>query len=84
MCLLKAATVLRLTMLNSDIHSIPGELRTVLEHCLAEDPSPDVLVSFMPDLRKVLYKLLKGLHSRQDKWRAVSHTLGGSRSLDSH
>jgi len=72
-------------MLNSDIHSIPAELRTVLEHCLAEDPSPDVLASFMPELRKVLYKLLKGLHSRQDKWRVVSRTLGVSKSsLDSH
>ena len=72
------------TMLYSDIHSIPVELRTVLENCLAEEPSPEVLVSFMPDLRKVLYKLLKGLQSREDIWRTASHSRGGSRSsLDS-
>ncbi|KAF8963359.1 hypothetical protein BDZ97DRAFT_1758627 [Flammula alnicola] len=68
----------------SDIHSVPAELRTVLEGCLAEDPSPAVLDSFLPELRRVLFKLLKGLQSRQDKWRAASHRFGGSKtSLDS-
>jgi hypothetical protein len=68
----------------SDIHSFPVELRTVLENCLAEEPSPEVLVSFMPDLRKVLYNLLKGLQSRQDMWRTATHSRGSSgSSLDS-
>ncbi|KAK0185051.1 hypothetical protein F5146DRAFT_938034 [Armillaria mellea] len=48
----------------SDIHSIPTDLRTVLEQCLAEDPSPQALAMYMPEVRRVLYKLLKGLQAR--------------------
>ncbi|PPQ85236.1 hypothetical protein CVT25_010009 [Psilocybe cyanescens] len=55
----------------SDLHNIPTELRTVLEHCLSEDPSPEILETFLPDLRKVLFRLLKGLQSRQDPWRSA-------------
>ncbi|KAG6888142.1 hypothetical protein C0992_009514 [Termitomyces sp. T32_za158] len=55
----------------SDIHSIPGELRIPLEQCLGEDPSPEILESYMPEVRRVLYKLLKGLQARQDLWRVV-------------
>ncbi|KAJ7630118.1 hypothetical protein DFH06DRAFT_706994 [Mycena polygramma] len=58
----------------SDIHSVPQELRTVLEQCLAEDPSPQVLAMFMPEVRQVLFKLLKGLQSKQEAWR----TSGGA------
>jgi len=53
----------------SDIHSVPKELRTVLEQCLAEDPSPQVLAMYMPEVRQVLYKLLQGLQQRQEAWR---------------
>ncbi|KAG6820411.1 hypothetical protein H0H93_000657 [Arthromyces matolae] len=56
----------------SDIHSIPGELRVPLEQCLGEDPSPEVLEHYMPEVRRVLYKLLRGLQDRQDAWRASS------------
>ncbi|PPQ65194.1 hypothetical protein CVT24_011378 [Panaeolus cyanescens] len=55
----------------SEIHTIPAELRDVLEHCLSEEPSPEVVESFMPELRQVLYKLLKGLQSRRDVWKAA-------------
>jgi len=55
----------------SEIHSFPKELRTILENCLAEDPSPQVLEIFMPQVRQVLYKLLKALQARQEAWRAV-------------
>ncbi|KAJ3487609.1 hypothetical protein NLJ89_g11697 [Agrocybe chaxingu] len=65
----------------SEIHSIPADLRDVLERCLSEEPAPEVLESFMPALRKVLYKLLKGLQSRQDAWRAATQR-GGARSLN--
>ncbi|KAJ7457057.1 hypothetical protein FB451DRAFT_1047753 [Mycena latifolia] len=58
----------------SDIHSVPKELRTVLEQCLAEDPSPEVLALFMPGVKAVLVKLLRGLQARQDAWR----TRGGA------
>jgi hypothetical protein len=64
----------------TDIHSVPAELRIVLERCLSEDPSPEMLESFMPDLRKILYKLLKGLQARQEPWRAATHRLGNNRA----
>ncbi|KDR67745.1 hypothetical protein GALMADRAFT_79553, partial [Galerina marginata CBS 339.88] len=64
----------------TDIHSIPLELRSVLELCLAEEPSPATLAQFMPDLRKVLFKLLKGLQRRQDNWQAVTRGFGASRT----
>jgi hypothetical protein len=56
---------------HSDLHTIPTDLRVVLESCLSEDPSPQQVASCMPHLRKVLYKLLKGLQARQDPWRAA-------------
>ncbi|KAF8236703.1 hypothetical protein L208DRAFT_1251276 [Tricholoma matsutake] len=56
----------------TDIHSVPQELRAVLEVCLSEDQSPQVLEQYMPEVRRVLYRLLKGLQSRQDEWRAAS------------
>ncbi|KAG5642106.1 hypothetical protein DXG03_003605 [Asterophora parasitica] len=55
----------------SDIHSIPGELRIPLEQCLAEEPSPQVLEEFMPQVQHVLFKLLRGLQARQEAWRAA-------------
>lgn len=55
----------------SDIHSIPQELRNVLENCLAQEPSSEVFQSFAPEVKKIFYKLLKGLQSRQAAWRAV-------------
>ncbi|KAF7369790.1 Bud site selection protein 6 [Mycena venus] len=53
----------------SEIHSVPQELRTVLEQCLAEDPSPQVLSMFMPEVKQVLVKLLRGLQAKQEAWR---------------
>ncbi|CAK5271484.1 unnamed protein product [Mycena citricolor] len=53
----------------SDIHCVPTELRTTLESCLAEDPSPEVLAASLPDLRTTLVKLLRGLLCRQQEWR---------------
>lgn len=55
---------------SSEIHSIPQELRTVLEQCLGEDPSPAVLETYKPEVRKVIYKLLRGLQARQETWKA--------------
>ena len=59
----------------SDIHSVPQELREVLEQCLAEDPSPQALAIYMTDLRQVLFKLLKGLQLRQEAWRVAGGQL---------
>ncbi|KAF8199066.1 hypothetical protein BJ912DRAFT_1055189 [Pholiota molesta] len=59
----------------SNIHDVPSELRAVLEQCLAEDQSPQVLETFLPELRKVLFKLLKGLQNHVDEWRAASQRI---------
>ncbi|KAF9461522.1 hypothetical protein BDZ94DRAFT_1263567 [Collybia nuda] len=55
----------------NDIHPVPTELRAVLEQCLGEDPSPAILDQYMPQVRQILYKLLKGLQTRQDTWRSA-------------
>ena len=52
----------------SDINTVPGDLRGVLERCLSEDPSPDVLDTFMPEVRHVLFDLLRGLKKQQESW----------------
>ncbi|KAF8877908.1 hypothetical protein BD779DRAFT_1556251, partial [Infundibulicybe gibba] len=49
----------------SDIHSVPQELRVVLEQCLSEDPSVEALEAYMPQVRRVLYKLLQALQLRR-------------------
>ena len=56
---------------SSDIHDVPQDLRSVLERCLSEEPCQEVLDAYLPELREVLYRLLKGLQSRQEHWRAV-------------
>ncbi|KAL1729863.1 hypothetical protein EV714DRAFT_250939 [Schizophyllum commune] len=52
----------------SDIHHVPNELRTALEQCLADEPSPDTLARHMPNVRTVIYRLLQGLQRRQGAW----------------
>jgi hypothetical protein len=49
---------------------VPAELRAVLEQCLAEDPTPEALAAFMPEVRQVILKLLRGLQARQAAWKA--------------
>jgi len=56
----------------SDIYSIPVDLRVVLERCLAEDPSPEILETYMAEVRHVLFKLLKGLQNRQERWQLAT------------
>ncbi|TFY80582.1 hypothetical protein EWM64_g3430 [Hericium alpestre] len=56
----------------SDLYSIPQELRTVLENCLSEEPSPQVFEMYMPQVRQIMYNLLQGLRGKQSAyWRAV-------------
>ncbi|KII87097.1 hypothetical protein PLICRDRAFT_113009 [Plicaturopsis crispa FD-325 SS-3] len=56
----------------SDIHSVPGDLRAVLEQCLGEDPSTEAYETFIPDVRRILYMMLQGLKSKQTAyWRSV-------------
>lgn len=54
----------------SDMHSIPAELRVVLERCLAQEPSSEALARHMPGIRTVIYRLLQGLQRRQGAWEA--------------
>jgi len=56
----------------SEVHSVPKDLRAVLEQCLGEHPSPQTLAMYMPDIRQILYTLLQGLRSKQEVWRAVA------------
>ncbi|KAF4611223.1 hypothetical protein D9613_006601 [Agrocybe pediades] len=56
----------------SDLHDVPTDLRVVLENCLGEDPSPDVVHRYTPDLHRVLFKLLRGLQNRQEEWRLAA------------
>ncbi|KAF9244214.1 hypothetical protein BU15DRAFT_42269, partial [Melanogaster broomeanus] len=53
----------------SDLHAIPARLRTMLEDCLGEDPSPNALKQYMPEVRQIFYELLQGLRSKQYAWR---------------
>ncbi|KAH7919352.1 hypothetical protein BV22DRAFT_1040998 [Leucogyrophana mollusca] len=56
----------------SDINSVPARLRTELEICLGEDPSPSNLNMYMPSIRQLLCEILQGLRFKQPAWRAAS------------
>ncbi|PCH44496.1 hypothetical protein WOLCODRAFT_123672 [Wolfiporia cocos MD-104 SS10] len=57
----------------SDLYDIIPDLREVLESCLGEDPSPQALEAYMPDVRLVIYRLLTGLRSKQGPyWQVVA------------
>jgi hypothetical protein len=49
----------------SEVYAVPKDLRDILENCLGEDPSPQVLNTYMPEVRRVVYTLLQGLQSKQ-------------------
>ncbi|KAI0045811.1 hypothetical protein FA95DRAFT_1494993 [Auriscalpium vulgare] len=56
----------------SDLYSTPQDLRAVLEACLSEDPSPQVLAAYTPRVREIIYNLLQGLKKKQPAyWQAV-------------
>lgn len=53
--------------------SVPKDLREILENCLGEEPTPQVLNTYMPEVRRVIYNLLQGLQAKQPSWyRAVA------------
>ena len=56
----------------SDINSVTGNLRAVLERCLSESASPEVLDKFMPEVRHVLFVLLRGLIKQQESWQTAT------------
>lgn len=51
------------------MYSIPTDLRVHLENCLGEDASPAVLEQHMPQIKRVIYRLLIGLKGKQEPYR---------------
>ncbi|KAH8832388.1 hypothetical protein DL96DRAFT_1581881 [Flagelloscypha sp. PMI_526] len=62
----------------SELYPIPTDLREVLEQCLAEDASPQVLALYLPGVKKVFISLLKGLRDRQLMWRDRDGSMNGT------
>ncbi|KAF7307913.1 Bud site selection protein 6 [Mycena kentingensis (nom. inval.)] len=60
----------------SDLHSVPNDLRAILEQTLAEDPSPAVLAASIPQLRAVLSRLLRGLQAKRSAWQRAKASAG--------
>lgn len=52
----------------SEFLAFPGDLRNVLEQCLAEDPTPESLELYLPSVKKIT-NLLSGLHVKQSACR---------------
>lgn len=61
---------------HSEIHTVPTDLRNVLESCLGEEPSPEALAEYMPDVRQIVWNLLWALRGKRDLWKRAS---GGGR-----
>lgn len=53
----------------SEIYSVPKDLRDVLENCLGEDPSPQVLATYIPEVRRILFNLFQGLQNKQEAYK---------------
>lgn len=54
--------------MDSELLSVPIELREVLEIYLSDDPTPELLDEFNPEIRRILYNLLVALHNQQEVW----------------
>lgn len=59
-------------MLHRELAGVPDELRGVLESCLSEDANQKTLEIFLPDVRKIITRLLQGLRSKQSIYRQVA------------
>ncbi|KAF8892058.1 actin interacting protein 3-domain-containing protein [Infundibulicybe gibba] len=70
-------TALQINM--ADLLSVPDDLREVLEHCLGEDASPEVLANYYPSVKLIIGNLLKGLKEKQAMYRKKAQ---GRRSED--
>ncbi|KAI0689490.1 hypothetical protein BC835DRAFT_1439222 [Cytidiella melzeri] len=55
----------------TELNSIPDELRAMLESCLAEDACQQTLDLYLPDVRKIITKLLQGLRAKQSIYRQI-------------
>ncbi|KAF9649194.1 AIP3-domain-containing protein [Thelephora ganbajun] len=54
-----------------ELHSVPEDLRNILETCLAEDAQPENLQRYLPDVRKIITNLLQGLRGKQTAYRKI-------------
>ncbi|KAK0434627.1 bud site selection protein 6 [Armillaria borealis] len=55
----------------NELQSVPDDLRTVLEQCLAEDPTPENLEIYLPTVRQIITQLLQGLRGKQSIYRRI-------------
>ncbi|KAG9312789.1 hypothetical protein JVU11DRAFT_6203 [Chiua virens] len=53
----------------NDLQAIPSQLRSALEECLGEVPSYDGLDRYLPEIRRLLAEVLRGLRAKQPAWR---------------
>ncbi|TFK29748.1 AIP3-domain-containing protein [Coprinopsis marcescibilis] len=79
----------------AELVSVPEDLRTVLEQCLAEDATAENLEIYLPEVRQIITGLLQGLRSKQSIYRRIvsdhrhrsgeaSHERTSSRSSRTH
>ncbi|KAF9563985.1 AIP3-domain-containing protein [Agrocybe pediades] len=68
----------------NELLSVPDDLRTVLEQCLAEDATPENLELYLPNVRQIITNLLQGLRGKQSIYRRIvsdhRHRSGGTDS----
>lgn len=62
---------MNLTIVTRELSSIPQDLRNCLEHCLSQDPSPDSLDRFLPEIRNIIQYLLQGLKQKQMQYKRL-------------
>ncbi|KAF8544064.1 actin interacting protein 3-domain-containing protein [Trichophaea hybrida] len=53
----------------ADLGNVPDALRTILEHTLSQDASPQSLDVYLPRIREIIINLLHGLKRKQQKLR---------------
>lgn len=64
----------------SDLGNVPDSLRTILEHTLSQDASPQSLDVFLPRIREIIINLLHGLKRKQQKLRQKQSREGDPRA----
>lgn len=65
---------------SSELHSVPDDLRNVLEQCLAEDASEENLGIYLPEVRQIITNLLQGLRQKQVQYRKFHRESGHERT----
>ncbi|TFK52073.1 AIP3-domain-containing protein [Heliocybe sulcata] len=55
----------------TELMSVPEDLRSILETCLAEEATPENLDTYLPQVRAVITNLLQGLRGKQSLYRRI-------------